>query len=418
MRLTTARLQTFLIYAFVFLGPLGTLLTPSFFPYAFRFYYFLLPLFPFLFLKIEVKQWKTIVAFVPYLAYCLISSYFTHYKDEVAHDAYPLFRAFLFISQCLFMFGAAIHLRRADQIKEKQKLTAVYLSGFFLSLFIGYLFFIGYYTGHISFQTLQKYSVETQIGWGILRLSPGSYPNEYGNVCSFVLSTLLLMYAKKRRFWVFLVMGLTFLALLLTTTRAAFLSCLVTIFYLLITEKVIRRLMLKISLFLFSLLLVLKAYSIDFFKIFVAGVKTISLTYGSTGIRVEGWLEGLKELNTHVFLGNGFGANMRVHNVYSILLFELGLIGSLLLSVTFLYYFSQNTLRLKDILFKRTFAHQMTVIGLIHILLFAVTNHNMNHHLTWFVFLVFNMTLFAESPEELEAHPTAPSNTQQPHPLA
>ena len=417
MRLTTARLQTFLIYAFVFLGPLGTLLTPSIFPYAFRFYYFLLPLFPFLFLKVEVKHWKTVLAFVPYLSYCLISSYFTHYKEEVAHDAYPLFRAFLFLSQCLFMFGAAIHFSQTNQAKEKQKLITTYLSGFALSLIIGYFLYIGYYSGHISFHTLQKYSVETQIGWGFLRLSPGSYPNEYGNICSFVLSTFLLLYAKKRRLWVFMAMGLTFLALLLTTTRAAFLSCLVTTLYLLITEKVIRRLMIKVFLFLFSLLLILKAYSVDFFKIFVAGVKTISLTYGSTGIRVEGWLEGLKELNSNVFIGNGFGANMRVHNVYSILLFELGLIGSLLLSVTCLYYFSQHTLRLKDILFKRTFAHQTTVIGLIHILLFAVTNHNMNHQLTWFVFLLFNMTLFAKNPEGSEAHPISPSNRQQPHPL-
>ena len=397
--------QRFLIYSFVFLGPLGNLLTPSFMPYAFRFYHFLLMLSPLFFIQLREKEWKTVLAFVPFLGYCLFSAYFTHNK-EFHRDAYPLFRCFLFVAQCLFMFGAAFCLRGRD---DSKRLIRLYLAGFFISLVAGYIFYIGYYTGNISFSTLQRFSVETQIGWGFLRFSPGTYPNEYGNVSSFALSALLLLYARQKRFLTFVFAGLTFIAFLLTTTRAAYLSFSVTLIYLCIASTEIRKMVAKFILLGLSLLFILKAYSIDFFKIFVAGFKTISFTYGSTGIRFAQWVEGFEDLNKSLFLGNGFGANILAHNVYLELLFEVGLMGALLLVGTLVYYFAENGRRIRNI-FKETGKHQMVVVGLIHVFLFAASNHNMHHHLAWFVFLLFNMTLFSNrTSDEVPS-----SNKQQP----
>ena len=130
--LTLDRVQHFLIYCFAFFGPLGTLLSPFFMPNAFRFYHFLLIFFPLFLIKLKLEEWKTILIFVPFLLYCLVSAYFTHnHIYEV--DSYPLFRCFLFISQCLFMFGAAFCLK-----VNQKKLITFYLAGFFISLVVGY----------------------------------------------------------------------------------------------------------------------------------------------------------------------------------------------------------------------------------------------------------------------------------------
>ena len=400
--ITIERFQRFLIYAFAFLGPLGTLITPSFMPYQFRFYYFLLAFSPLFFIHLKTKEWKTVLAFVPFFAYCLISAYFTHNKN-FHQDAYPLFRSFLFVSQCLFMFGAAFSLRGR---KDKDRLLHLYLMGFFISLIVGYIFYLGFYTGKISLATINHYSVEAQMGWGLLRFSPGSYPNEYGNVASFALSLLLLRYAREKKFLTFVFAGLTFLAFLLTTTRAAYLSFIVTLIYLCITSIEVRKLVTKVSLVGLGILLILKGYSIDFFKIFIGGIKTISFTYGSTGVRFAEWIKGFEDLNGALILGNGFGANILVHNVYLEILFELGIVGFLLLTFTLLYYFGENGKR------TRLICHQEVIIGLIHVFLFAGSNHNMHHHMTWFVFLLFNMFLFANE----KGDAALSSSTPQPSP--
>ncbi|MCB1072337.1 MAG: O-antigen ligase family protein [Chlamydiia bacterium] len=385
--LTLDRIQHFLIYCFAFLGPLGTLLTPSFMPNAFRFYHFFLILFPLFLIKLKFNEWKTILTFTPFLLYCLVSAYFTHNRIYEV-DSYPLFRAFLFISQCLFMFGAAFCLK-----VDQKKLIVFYLAGFFISLLVGYFFFIGFYSGFISFRTIEHFSVETQMGWGLLRFSPGTYPNEYGNVASFVLSILLLLYAKKKRFLTLLFASLTFIALLLTTTRAAYLSFGVALIYLCLASTEIRKLLFKFFLFGTVILFVLKAYSINIFSIFIRGLKAISLMEGSAGIRLSYWIKGFKDLDQSIIFGNGFSANIYAHNIYLELLFELGIVGTLLLVSTVIYYLSENSYSIRKLFLDKEITTQIMIIGLIHTFLFALTNHNMHHHLTWLSFMLFNVSL-------------------------
>lgn len=387
--LTLDRFQHFLIYCFAFFGPLGTLLTPSFMPNAFRFYHFLLIFFPFFLIKLNLNQWKTILIFTPFLLYCLVSAYFTHnHIYEV--DSYPLLRSFLFISQYLFMFGAAFCLK-----VEQKKLVTFYLAGFFISLLVGYFFFIGFYSGFISFRAIERFSVETQMGWGLLRFSPGTYPNEYGNVASFALSILLLLYAKKKHLLTLLFAALTFIALLLTTTRAAYLSFGVALIYLCITSTEIRKLLFKLFLFGTAILFLLKAYSINIFSIFIRGLKAISLMEGSAGIRLSYWIKGFRDLDQSIIFGNGFSANIYAHNIYLELLFELGIVGAFLLVSTVIYYLSENSFSIRKLLLdkEKEAINQIMIIGLIHTFLFALTNHNMHHHLTWLSFLLFNASL-------------------------
>jgi O-antigen ligase len=396
--MTLRSFQHFLIYAFVFLGPLGILLTPRFMPGAFRSYQFLLFLFPVFFIKFRIPDWKMIFSFLPLLFYCITSAFFTHQRPFY-EDAYPLFRSFLFLSQTLFMLGAAY-----CYLEDKEKLIKIYCGGYFISLAVGYLFFLGYCTHLISLETVERFSIEAQIGWNLLRFSPGTYPNEYGNISSFVLSVLLVFYARKKKFLTLTMIILTFIAFLLTTTRAAYLSFIFCLVFLSFVSREIRKLMAFLSTIGIAILFCLRIYSIDFIKIFIGGIKAISFSEGSVGIRAAAWAKGFFDLNQHLFFGNGFGSDIYAHNIYLELLFELGIIGVLLLIVTIVFYLSSYSVGLKHFWReKKTFMGVITTISLIHVFLFALTNHNLHHHLTFFSFLLFNLYLLSKRNDEVKA---------------
>ena len=403
MKISLCKAQRFLIYCFAFFGPLGSLLSPHFMPKALRGYHFLLLFSPFFLIRLKTKEWKTLLVFLPFFAYCLISAYFTENKS-LEQEASPFLRCGLLITQCLFMFGAAFCMRAAQIEIEKKRLLKLYLAGFFLSLIVGYALLLGYYTQRISFQDLSKWCVEAQVGWNFLRFSPGSYPNEYGNVSSFVLIVLILILAerKKTSLFLYLFIGMTFIALLLTTTRSAYLSFILTFFYLFLVSKPLRFASLKFMTLSIICITLIQYYSFNFLYIFKEGIKKISLTSGSTGIRFTEWVKGFQELALSTFWGTGFGSQIGVHNIYLEFLYELGIVGAAILCITLLYYLSENSSKIRPIFVKKAMEqkdvlyNRITAVGLIHIFLFAGSNHNMHHHLTWFIFLFFNMSLFSE----------------------
>ena len=389
--ITLSRVQNTFIYAFVFFGPLGTLLTPGFLPYAFRFYQLFLPFFPLFFLRLAPSQWKIALTATPFLLYCMVSAFFTH-QNPYPEDAYPLFRSFLLFAQTLFVIGAACCYQG-----PKIRLIKLYLAGYLISLAVGYLLFLGYYTRIFSLETIQRFSVEAQIGWSLLRFSPGTYPNEYGNISSFVLATLLIFFGKKRRFLTFVMIFLTFVALLLTTTRAAQLSFFVSLIYLSVVSKDIRKILLILFLVGCTSLFILKSYSVDYLNIFIGGLKAISFTTGTTGERITTWTQGFYNLNEALFFGNGFGSEIFSHNIYFELLFELGLVGVTLLIGQIAYHLLTHLSGLKSFWQRqKEVAPQITTIALIHVALFALTNHNLHHHLTFFSILLFNLYLLNE----------------------
>lgn len=409
MKLSLQSIQRFLVYCFVFFGPLGSLLSPAFMPKAFRFYHLFLIFSPLFFIRIKAYQWKATLSFIPFLSYCFVSAYFTENKPLIEEGAHPFFRSGLLISQYLFMFGAAFCFPTLEQ----GRLLRLYLGGIFFSLIAGYILFFGYYGGWISWKTLNHFCVEAQMAWNVLRFAPGSYANEYGNVCSFVLAVLILLLAERKKFslCLYLLFILTFIALVLTTTRAAYYSFAITFVYLCLVSKHVRRFSIKFIVLGSLLIGILKHYTFDFLYVLFGGIKAISLKTGSSGTRITEWVKGFEELGSAAVFGTGFGNNIASHNVYLELLYEVGIAGSLLLLICLVYYFSEHHLQIKRAFFSRAKSQeerlytQITLIGLLHIFLFALTNHNMHHHLTWMTFLFFNLSLFREkalSPEALK----------------
>lgn len=393
-------LKWVLTLLFIALGPLGNLLTPNFLPSAFRAYYFILPLFPLFFLPGKGKEVKIGILFLPFLIYCAVSALIVE-TFEISNEPFAFFRFLLFASQFFFILGAVSNLKSEEQMKTILK---TYLRFYFFSLGIGYIFFLGYYLNAIPLSIIERFSVLTQFSFNLLRFSPGSYPNEYGIVSSFVLSVLGLIFLEKRKvefgfstLSLFFLFFATFLALILTTTRAAYLSLFISAIYALWQSN---RRFKGIALILspiFALFFLLSFFKIDMLKFILAGFSQ-SLYEGSLGSRTEIWVESAEKALENSLWGAGFASLTNIHNVYLQTVFELGVVGIFLLLGTLFFLVIETHSRYIGM----TFFSKIRVVGLIHILSFAMSNHNLNHHLTWFVcFLCLAIPKVSRSSSEI-----------------
>lgn len=384
------KIQKLAIQAFVALGPLGNLLTPSVFPAAFRFYYFILLAFPFFFTRFYEKQLKLLICCIPLLLYCIPSALSVEINKS-SEEPFPLFRFFLLFFHFLFVVGASSFV---TTIQEKYELITLYLKSFFISLGIGYIFYIGYYLNWISFPFIERFSVIGQFAYTFLRFSPGSYPNEYGTVASFVLSILTLLLLKpsdeiklKKKSLIFF-FALTFFALILTTTRAAYLSYFLSLLYLCWKTK---RFFVPLcwSLILFLLILIFaNYYEINLLELFLFAFNLADFKTGSLGERWSQWTVAFENFQDHIVFGTGFASITNLHNVYLQILFELGLLGAVVLVSTFFFRILYGPVRFLQQSPESLFS-TIKILGLSHILWFAFSNHNLNHHLTWFVLFLF-----------------------------
>ncbi len=378
-------IQRALLQGFIFLGPLGNLLTPSFLPSAFRFYYFLLPAFFLFFRGVEVKIARLIGVFIPFFLYCFFSALYVELY-EVPQEPYPLARFFLLLFHFLFVMGALPFL-----LPDKKEILTQYTRAFFISLCVGYLLYLGYGAGIFSFALIQKGSVLGQFGYGYLRFSPGSYPNEYGIMSSFVLSMMTLAFIGKERevlnisrTTLLLFFPLTLIALALTTTRAAYLAYIGSLLY--IVYKTGRyRLLGQLAAVFGLLFLFLYAMGIDLFSVFKLFFTLKHLEGGSIGERLSQWQEALSLFLERPWTGIGFARITNLHNVYLELFYEVGLLGTGLLTGALGITVFWTRFKHKR---EATLLSLVPFIGCFHVLWFACSNHNLNHHLTWFLFFL------------------------------
>lgn len=387
-------LKWVLTLLFVSLGPLGNILTPHFFPASFRTYYFLLPCFPLFYFLVKDRIAKIGIIFLPFLIYCFVSASIVEKFGNV-NEPHTAFRFLLLLCQFFFILGAVSNLKDKAQMT---KIIKIYLLFFFVSMIIGYLFFFGYYLKVVPIALVRRFSVLTQFGFGLLRFSPGSYPNEYGIVSSFVLSILILIVQEKRigefgfrKKWFYLLFIATFLAFLLTTTRAAYLSFLITTIYITWKSGKFLKTLSYITIFILSVFALLTLVKINMFAILTNGFSQ-RIDQGSLGERYFMWIETVERAKDHSFWGAGFASLTNVHNVYLQLIFELGFVGLVLLFGSLFLASIESFFRYKRAVWDDSceFLAKIRMVGLINVLSFAASNHNLNHHLTWFVcFLCF-----------------------------
>lgn len=376
-----------ILKGFVFLGPMGNLLVPQVFSHAFRAYYFILILFPLFFISCWQRMWKICLCFIPFFIYS-----FVFIDVSSCNDAYQ--RLLLFLSQFMFVLGAGFYL---NSEQEKIELIFLYLKSFYISLLVGYVFFIGFYSSLISYNWIEHFSVLAQTGYGLLRFGPGSYPNEYGIVTSFVLSVLTWMLCTpnfetpfSRKFiQIFYVLALV--ALLLTTTRAAYLSYLFALFYIAVKSRKFIRVLVISLLTLTGVVLILGLAGVNMWNVLSVGFHINNLEQGSLSERLIIWRQAQDLFVEQPWTGNGFFSWGPAHNVYLQLLVELGLLGvCLLIGGVFLAILTKKywIFRRRSMIWHEIFHQNIVKIGLMHVLWFAMSNHNLNHHMTWFVLLL------------------------------
>jgi len=389
IRAPITRMNWLLINLFVVLGPLGNLLTPQLISHAFRSYYLVLLLFPLLYSCFYRWQAAILVACLPYFLYSLASAIWFPHHEFTSREV--LFRFFLLFSQFLFVLGASSHFTSFHEVK---KLILRYVKSVFLSVLVGYCFYLGFSFKFFSLSLLEKFSVLTQMGYGFLRFSPGSYPNEYGTITSFTLAVTALiaqknLFSSKKILYFFYC--LTLGALLLTTTKAAYLSYLGSLLYLWWKDKRSLAVVVIPCVVIFCVALILSFFHLNAFAVLSIGFPMRILELPSIEERMLFWKIALEEWKSHLWFGHGFSYYSNLHNLYLQLLCEMGLVGSCVLAMAFFLSLrgEEGYWRIKKQLSEEEeLVRKIVHVGLIHVLWFGLSNHNLNHHLTWFTLLL------------------------------
>ncbi len=407
------QLKRGLLKSFIILGPLGNLLTPQLITHSFRTYYFCLLAFPLFYIPFHKSRLKLALFSIPFFLYCFISALVVQFDGG---EEFPIFRAFLLLFQFLFVLGASSCLHSYDEIL---RLVALYVKSFFFSLMIGYVFYLGFYLDVIPLSSIEHFSVLTQFGYGFLRFSPGSYPNEYGMVSSLVLSILtwmLLEYKNQRikdffsKMFLILFYILTFIALFLTTTRTAYLSYFFVLSYMAWKKQRLVRVFLMASTCFLIVVVMMRGAGINMLEVLASGFKVDILTSGSLAERFDLWSRAYEAFFKNPLFGEGFSVHTNIHNLYLQLIFELGIAGvGVLLGVCFLFLFEKGYIRFfgrkeNKESFETQFLKTVITAGVIQVLWFAGSNHNLNHHLTWLVVFLWFSLAFLKARKERSSY--------------
>ena len=390
-----------LLKAFVALGPLGNLLTPQLFSHSFRTYYLILLAFPLFYIPLQKRLLKIIVISAPLFIYCFFSVLFINVNEQTD---FPIFRYYLLYFQFLFVFGASTTL---TDDKDGITILNLYTKFFFASIIIGYIMYLGFYLHFLPAQVLEYFSVLSQHGYGFLRFSPGSYPNEYGVVSSFVLSILTwsLMESTTKLFSkriLILFYFLTFGALLLTTTRTAYISYFFTLCLMAWKQRCLIKTMTFVVGIFTTIATILYVCGISILNVFAVGFALENYDNGSLNERFVAWSKSFESFQNNPLWGGGFASAINIHNLYLQILFELGIGGIITIIGAFLFSFlEKGYIRLNrpaSQTSEQRFLRMIAISGIVHVLLFAMTNHNLNHHLTWMViFLCYSLSIRSRS---------------------
>ena len=423
------------VFWFAFLGPLGDLVPMPGLPASFRFYYLLLlpAILLYLCKGLTGRAFRSLLVLAPAVIYMMISSAYAYFAGinplQNAEEGNPLLRFALLVVLLIFTVCAGDEAAGFSEV-QKLRVVVAFMKGYLLSLFIGYVFFIGYYARIFSLEFLSHFEILVQKGFGLLRFSPGSYPNEYGIVSSFALSILTLLFVYRRRLRASgthffkheslpILCGLyifTLGALFLATTRAAYISYLLSLAYIGMSQGGFRKSFVflgRVVLGAIVLLLCVQPF-FNVIGIFVGGYEAFFNQQNFGNGRINAWSLGLGLFSEHPYLGAGFGAADMIHNVYLQMFFGLGILGfSLLLATCIFLLIRAGRFRLSfrsgpvsdsEFLFRR-----IRNVALLHVFWFAFSNHNLNHFLTWFAVLLTLMGTSAHVPAPFRRRfPAAP----------
>lgn len=294
----------------------------------------------------------------------------------------------------------------AKENKYKFLLIEYALIGFVLTNLLGITLWVLYYLHVVSLKFYSLFNVLTQFGYGVLRLSPGSYPNEYGTLASYFSCVLLIyLFSKeynyfkysfmKNKFILIFLFVFSIVGMLLATTRSAYITFAISI--IIIFSFFNKKYFLKFSLVVVVCLLIVYLFSPN---IILSAVKILKIGYfaavngtGSISDRYVSWSSGWNLFKDCPFIGVGF-ENQKIsmlHNTYLQFLFGLGIILFTLVFLIYQLLFSLISRKMACVMnnYSEYVYVLISIVGIIHVAIFATNNHNQNHFLTWLVIFIF-----------------------------
>ncbi len=275
------------------------------------------------------------------------------------------------------------------------------LYGFLLVLALGLILFGLYLTGKISQDIYANFTTLYQEAYGYVRLSPGTYPNEFGVLGSFFSILSILFYiVEKKKIYIYISL-ICLVGVLLATTRAAYLIYMVSLLWMLISFGTNFRLLKFTSILIIGIglmiILLNQYFQFDFMGILNTSIDSIANNEGSSKERVDGYIKVANLFLNSPFFGLGFESNSvsMLHNLPLQLFFGYGIIFSLLILILLFIFIKLCRAKAINSVFMQSinnnynmyfFFKNITIILGIHVLLFGLTNHNQSHFLTWIFF--------------------------------
>lgn len=378
--------------------------TPFSFVGSFRTFYFLLAIYNLLCLVQPPRyQRNSLNLLLGIGLLCLFSaslSLFSQLEAMESLAANPLLRTLIIINLMLGFYFLSLEFGQKQN--GSRVLQALHWSyyGFIAVFSLGLALYIARVTGKIPLSLYSRFVSLYQEGYGYLRLSPGTYPNEFGILCSFYALYALSIFGANRRLGHLLMFMAFFAGMLLTSTRAAYITFVAGFGWMLwcFPLRAARVQYLAImSLTIPAMMALLVSLSIDVVSIVENGVNALfKSSGGSVGVRVTDWKNAMEDFQDNLWFGAGFESPLAamLHNVPLQFAYGLGFLPLtllILMALAFFYYNRHHDLQVvqfsNPLEMKLLSLIRLLLLG--HVIVFALTNHNQTHFFPWVCFMLY-----------------------------
>lgn len=414
---TSIPLGWVIVFALSFFGPTGKLFIPVESLASFRLFY----IFSFLFVMYYVFCFKkdnlsifVIISSITMVMVLFLSVIlnFNKYGDVSDINLNPVVRLLIHSVIVLSFFFVSDYINKNHSFSRFEYLNCA-IWGYLTCLFLGFLIYVLFIYGIISYDFYNSFNIISQDAYGFTRFTPGTYPNEFGTIASFFTSSLILIlfnkskldkiFAVNRLLLMFFIV-ISLLGLILSTTRSAYLTFILSLVYVLFKQS-IKTVLVFFTFILLSFALIIAIADESFVRLIVDvfnnGYTSAVDGTGSINERYIAWKVALDFFMETPYLGVGFENDVvsMMHNVYLQFLFGLGIIlfpiFIICLCVCMVVIRSRCGIKINihekkaQTNFDDVVYHRLFVISIIHVLFFATNNHNQNHFLTWFAVSLF-----------------------------
>ncbi|QJP10954.1 O-antigen ligase family protein [Pseudomonas multiresinivorans] len=393
-----SRIRETILRTTFFLGPTGIFFAPLPGIGSLRAFYFSTALINILCLFRTSKRSLphfTLLFFIFILLFGSASYSLIGITDDIPIHANPAIRVLVICNLAFGFYNISQWIISSESTDITEKLLRDSFKGFCAVFFLGLVIYIGYITNKIPYSTYSLFTTLDQSAYGYSRFSPGTYPNEFGIICSFyAIYALSITLNKNNPFY--LILSVIFIAgVFLTSTRAAYITLLLSYIYLTFSSKSpSRKLLLAILPAILTPIVTqtLSYLSFDVMAVITTGYESAAKGTGSSNVRLEDWNTAIDDLLEHLFWGVGIESPKAysLHNLPLQILYGLGIAGTLILSIATAAFIHINLKITWNIRKCTKEIQKLTTttrtILLIHVVVFGLTNHNQAHFFTWMLF--------------------------------